>query len=76
MVNMHKHVNYISLGEKTVGIKIKHAMKVKVMGELQLRVAMVRNACLMMCSWNGNLNAMQVPASRADNCGKAGHSAW
>ena len=40
------------------------------MGELLLGAAMVSSACLMVCSWNRNLNALQLPASRADNCGK------
>lgn len=30
----------------------------------------VRNSCLIMCSWNRNLNAVQTLASRVDNCGK------
>ena len=47
-VKMHKHINYISLGENTVGIKIKQAMKFKSNGGIATWGSMVRDAYLIM----------------------------
>lgn len=61
-VSMHKYINYISLGEKTVGVSIKQAMKFKWDGGTSTWSNMIRDACLIICPLNKNLHAVEIPA--------------